>query len=232
VSERGHVSVRSRRWPTDSVRSCRERVSAHAGLAQYSTAHAVDDIEAVRQWLAYPALQVIDASYGSRAALTLCAATRRVCAAPSSWASCLRISAGRCTTHATRSARWSCCSMSAWQTRGGRRIPTSTLGNGAGAGGARPDTAAGDAQAPIEAPRCASRSRHRTHWARRSTGGSRRRSGAQDDPRSAEPDPGLGDRSPAPGRRYRALPQAHRRLMLLATATLIPAQTGSWTCWP
>jgi pimeloyl-ACP methyl ester carboxylesterase len=67
---RDDVSVLFPRWPADSVRSCRERVSARADLAQYSTAHAADDLEAVRQWLGYPRLNLFGVSYGTRAALT------------------------------------------------------------------------------------------------------------------------------------------------------------------
>jgi pimeloyl-ACP methyl ester carboxylesterase len=67
---RDDVSVLFPRWPADSVRSCRERVSARADLAQYSTAHAADDLEAVRQWLGYPRLNLFGISYGTRAALT------------------------------------------------------------------------------------------------------------------------------------------------------------------
>jgi pimeloyl-ACP methyl ester carboxylesterase len=70
LAARDEVSLLFRRWPADSVRSCRERVSARADLAQYSTAHAADDLEAVRQWLGYPPFNLYGASYASRAALT------------------------------------------------------------------------------------------------------------------------------------------------------------------
>jgi pimeloyl-ACP methyl ester carboxylesterase len=67
---RDDVSVLFPRWPADAVRSCRERLSSRADLTQYSTAHAADDLEAVRQWLGYPKLNLFGISYGTRAALT------------------------------------------------------------------------------------------------------------------------------------------------------------------
>jgi pimeloyl-ACP methyl ester carboxylesterase len=67
---RDDVSVVFPRWPADSVRSCRERMSARADLTQYSTSHAADDLEAIRQWLGYPKLNLFGISYGTRAALT------------------------------------------------------------------------------------------------------------------------------------------------------------------
>jgi pimeloyl-ACP methyl ester carboxylesterase len=57
------------RWPGDSVRRCRERLAAAADLAQYSTAHAADDLDAVRAWLGYPRLNLWGYSYGTRAVL-------------------------------------------------------------------------------------------------------------------------------------------------------------------
>ena len=58
------------RWPPDSVRRCRERLSAVADLSQYSTVRAADDLEAVRVWLGYPRLNLWGYSYGTRSVLT------------------------------------------------------------------------------------------------------------------------------------------------------------------
>lgn len=63
------VSSLFSRFPEDAVRVCRERMGEDADLAQYSTALAADDLEAVRAWLGYPQLNLFSYSYGTRATL-------------------------------------------------------------------------------------------------------------------------------------------------------------------
>jgi len=58
----------SSQFPIDQVRTCRERLSKDADLAQYTTAIAMDDLDEVRQWLRYDKINVWGGSYGSLAA--------------------------------------------------------------------------------------------------------------------------------------------------------------------
>lgn len=53
-------------WPDELVRSCRERLAAHANLSLYTTDIAADDLDDVRAALGYPKLVLLGASYGTR----------------------------------------------------------------------------------------------------------------------------------------------------------------------
>lgn len=54
-------------FPLDSVKKCFDELSAMADLTQYTTEIALEDVEAVRQWLGYNAVNVFGQSYGTRA---------------------------------------------------------------------------------------------------------------------------------------------------------------------
>lgn len=53
----------------ESVRACRDSLSRHADLTQYTTANIADDLEAVRRAFGWPALNLYGTSYGTRLAL-------------------------------------------------------------------------------------------------------------------------------------------------------------------
>jgi pimeloyl-ACP methyl ester carboxylesterase len=55
-------------FPKDYIAACVARLSARADLAWYRTDPTVEDLEQVRKWLGYPALNLIGSSYGSREA--------------------------------------------------------------------------------------------------------------------------------------------------------------------
>jgi pimeloyl-ACP methyl ester carboxylesterase len=55
--------------PQEAVRRCRAELERKADLALYTTSAAMDDLEEVRAALAYPAVNLLGASYGTRAAL-------------------------------------------------------------------------------------------------------------------------------------------------------------------
>lgn len=55
-------------FPTDHVAACRDSLSRRAELSRYTTASSVDDIETLRAWLGYPAVNLIGGSYGTRVA--------------------------------------------------------------------------------------------------------------------------------------------------------------------
>ena len=55
-------------YPVDEVAGCRARLATRADLRHYATANAVDDIEAVRQALGYPKIDLQGFSYGTRLA--------------------------------------------------------------------------------------------------------------------------------------------------------------------
>ncbi len=52
----------------DVVRDCRERLSRNANLAHYTTAAAVEDLDAVRDALAHERIDLVGLSYGTRVA--------------------------------------------------------------------------------------------------------------------------------------------------------------------
>ncbi len=52
-------------WPDTLVRSCRNRLAAHANLNLYSTTVAVDDLDDLRAALGYPKLVLYGGSYGT-----------------------------------------------------------------------------------------------------------------------------------------------------------------------
>jgi pimeloyl-ACP methyl ester carboxylesterase len=58
------------RWPVEAVAQCRDELATRADLSQYSTAHAAEDLEAVRRWLGYERLNLFAYSYGTRVART------------------------------------------------------------------------------------------------------------------------------------------------------------------
>jgi pimeloyl-ACP methyl ester carboxylesterase len=55
--------------PLDKVRACRDALGRDADLSQYTTAAAVEDLEAVRKALGYPRVNLIGTSYGTRLAM-------------------------------------------------------------------------------------------------------------------------------------------------------------------
>jgi pimeloyl-ACP methyl ester carboxylesterase len=57
-----------RMYPPQEVRRCRQALAARADLAQYTTAAAAADLEAVRAALGYPAIDLFGLSYGTRLA--------------------------------------------------------------------------------------------------------------------------------------------------------------------
>lgn len=52
-------------WPDSLLRSCHERLAAHANLSLYSTSAAADDLDDVRAALGYPKLVLYGGSYGT-----------------------------------------------------------------------------------------------------------------------------------------------------------------------
>ena len=57
------------RYHLTAVETCRDRLAQRADLTKYSTLDAVEDFDAVRQWLGYDRINVAGASYGSRVVL-------------------------------------------------------------------------------------------------------------------------------------------------------------------
>lgn len=55
-------------FPVDHIADCAARLAARADLAWYRTDPSIDDLEQVRHWLGYSALNLIGGSYGSREA--------------------------------------------------------------------------------------------------------------------------------------------------------------------
>ncbi len=56
-------------FPLDDVKKCREQLEKKADLTLYTTSIAVDDLEELRQALGYDKLNLMGASYGTRAAM-------------------------------------------------------------------------------------------------------------------------------------------------------------------
>ncbi len=56
-------------FPLEDVKKCREQLEKKADLTLYTTSIAVDDLEEVRQALGYDKLNLMGASYGTRAAM-------------------------------------------------------------------------------------------------------------------------------------------------------------------
>jgi pimeloyl-ACP methyl ester carboxylesterase len=67
--EKTPQSVLSQMFPVGYVKSLRDNAEQHADLTQYTTSIAVDDVDDVRSYLGYDQLNLIGASYGTRAAL-------------------------------------------------------------------------------------------------------------------------------------------------------------------
>jgi len=57
-------------YPVEMVERCRETLARHADLAQYTTANAAADVDAVRAALGYSTIDLFGLSYGTRLALT------------------------------------------------------------------------------------------------------------------------------------------------------------------
>lgn len=55
-------------FPLDHAIACRDALSRRAQLNQYTTAAAVDDLEDLRRWLGYSAVNLLGTSYGTRVA--------------------------------------------------------------------------------------------------------------------------------------------------------------------
>ncbi len=55
-------------FPVDSVRACSTRLARRADLAQYTTANAADDLDAVRAWLGVQHIDLDASAYGTRVA--------------------------------------------------------------------------------------------------------------------------------------------------------------------
>ena len=54
--------------PPSFVEACRASLEGRADLRAYTTRSTVDDLEALRRWLGYPAVNIVGASYGTRVA--------------------------------------------------------------------------------------------------------------------------------------------------------------------
>ncbi len=52
-------------FPLDHIRACRDRLSRRARLELYSSNHNMDDLEELRRWLNYTALNLVGGSYGT-----------------------------------------------------------------------------------------------------------------------------------------------------------------------
>ncbi len=57
------------RYHLPAVETCRDQLARQADLTKYSTLEAVEDFDAVRQWLGYDRINLIGGSYGSRVVL-------------------------------------------------------------------------------------------------------------------------------------------------------------------
>lgn len=68
-SSRGPQDALETFMPLGELEACHDALSANADLAQYTTPNIVDDIDEVRAALGYAHVNLIGASYGSRAAL-------------------------------------------------------------------------------------------------------------------------------------------------------------------
>ena len=55
-------------FPPEHIRMCRDALSERARLDLYTTNHSVDDLEELRQWLGYEAVNLNGTSYGTRVA--------------------------------------------------------------------------------------------------------------------------------------------------------------------
>lgn len=55
-------------FPPAHAAACRDSLSRRADLALYTTASSVDDLDELRAWLGYPALNLVGGSYGTRVA--------------------------------------------------------------------------------------------------------------------------------------------------------------------
>jgi pimeloyl-ACP methyl ester carboxylesterase len=55
-------------FPVDHIAGCAARLAARADLTWYRTDPTIDDLEQIRRWLGYSALNLIGSSYGSREA--------------------------------------------------------------------------------------------------------------------------------------------------------------------
>ncbi len=53
-------------FPQDHIRACRDRLARRAQLDLYTSAHNMDDLEELRVWLNYTALNLVGGSYGTR----------------------------------------------------------------------------------------------------------------------------------------------------------------------
>lgn len=53
-------------FPLDHVVACRDRLAQRARLDLYTSAHDMDDLEQLRRWLGYTALDLVGGSYGTR----------------------------------------------------------------------------------------------------------------------------------------------------------------------
>jgi pimeloyl-ACP methyl ester carboxylesterase len=53
-------------FDTAQIRACRDRLAESADLRQYSTPTSVDDLEELRRWLGYDAVNLFGGSYGTR----------------------------------------------------------------------------------------------------------------------------------------------------------------------
>ncbi len=53
-------------FPLDQIRACRDRLAQRAQLDLYTSAHNMDDLDELRAWLNYTALDLVGGSYGTR----------------------------------------------------------------------------------------------------------------------------------------------------------------------
>lgn len=55
-------------FPLEHATACRDALAARAGLDRYTTDASVDDLEELRRWLGYDAVNLVGGSYGTRVA--------------------------------------------------------------------------------------------------------------------------------------------------------------------
>lgn len=63
---RGIASRFGTLFPVDHAEACRDKLVQSTDLAQYHTAANMDDLDELRQWLGYEALNLVGGSYGTR----------------------------------------------------------------------------------------------------------------------------------------------------------------------
>ena len=71
------ADVMTPRYHLPAVKACRDLLARHADLTKYSTLDAVEDFDAVRQWLGYDRINLLGGSYGFTCRVGVPATPRR-----------------------------------------------------------------------------------------------------------------------------------------------------------